>query len=785
MLVTNYSYEDAPTLYQFHLSDARIRAVMGPFGSGKSSCCLFELIQKGLAQKPGRDGIRRTRFAIIRNCYDDKTEVLTDKRGWKLFKDLQPDDKVATLHGDNLVYEYPLYYYESDYNGEMITLNLQNVDLKVTPNHKLYVSKINSKTKIRSGYHFRYAQDIYGQTSYELKTNANWNGGESEYSEKFFEFLGLWYAEGNADIYNGRYHLVISQKKYTEYVEKLLNDNGLEWSKCDKGNSNFNYRIKINDNTRNIIHKLKNVGKSLNKYLPLWIKEAPATHLRAFVHGFIIGDGHYKQGPRDSTRLFTASAQLANDLQEIIFKSGYSSILNKHSNLQYYITILTDTRNTPQPSKRHWGKENYNGKVYCVEVSTHIIYVRRNGKAVWCSQTYSQLKDSTIRTVLYWFPEIYYGKYRIADHNYIITAFENTEIELNFRALDRPDQVDNLLSVEYTGAWINEFREVPKAVLDHLDGRLGRFPPKQDGGATWKGIVMDTNPFDTDSPYYKIFEVEKPEGWVLFKQPSGLSKKAENRKWLVDNYYEDLMIGKDPSYVNVYVHGNYGYIKEGIPVFEHTYNDELHVYKEELKPVDGRELIIGIDAGLTPAAAICQITPLGFFNVLDELISNGIGMQQFANNMLSPLLNTKYHGYKHICVLDPSAYDSRSQTDEKTCREVLEMSGFKVERAKSNDLSSRIMAVEGLLSKMTQGKPTFRLNQNCGTIRAGFNSKYCYRRLKVSEDRYTESPSKNSYSHIMDALQYAAMYVSDNIMTARKKRRRNHSRWQPSSIAGY
>ena len=409
--------------------------------------------------------------------------------------------------------------------------------------------------------------------------------------------------------------------------------------------------------------------------------------------------------------------------------------------------------------------------------------IRRTRWAV-IRNTYRQLLDSTIRTVLHWFPEIYYGKYRVADHDYIITAFDNTEIELNFRALDRPDQVDNLLSVEYTGAWINEFREIPKAVVDHLDGRLGRFPAIKDGGPTWKGIVMDSNPFDTDSPYYRIFEIEKPKSWTLFKQPSGLSNKAENRKWLEPNYYEDLMVGKDQSYVNVYIHGNYGYIKEGTPVFEHTYNDELHVSKEELRPVEGRELVIGIDAGLTPAATICQITPLGFFNILDEVVSDGIGMQQFSKNMLKPLLATKYHDYKYICVLDPSAYDSRSQTDEKTCRDILELEGFKVERANSNDLSARIIAVENLLSRMTHGNPVLRLSPNCGVLRAGFNSKYCYRRLRVSEDRYKETPTKNTYSHVMDALQYAAMYVS-NITSPVKRKRRQHTRWQPSSIAGY
>ena len=38
-----------------------------------------------------------------------------------------------------------------------------------------------------------------------------------------------------------------------------------------------------------------------------------------------------------------------------------------------------------------------------------------------------------------------------------------------------------LLSLELTGAWINEAREVPKAILEGLTGRVGRYPKKEGG----------------------------------------------------------------------------------------------------------------------------------------------------------------------------------------------------------------------------------------------------------------------------------------------------------------
>lgn len=52
----------------------------------------------------------------------------------------------------------------------------------------------------------------------------------------------------------------------------------------------------------------------------------------------------------------------------------------------------------------------------------------------------------------------------------------------------------------------------------------------------------------------------------------------------------------------------------------------------------------------------------------------------------------------------------------------------------------------------------FLLDPACGVLRKGFKGGYKYRRIQVTgEERFTDEPMKNNYSHIADALQYAAM----------------------------
>lgn len=60
-------YEASPTLARFHASTKFIRVVRGPAGSGKSVGCVFELLRLALIQRPQADGVRRSRFLVIRN----------------------------------------------------------------------------------------------------------------------------------------------------------------------------------------------------------------------------------------------------------------------------------------------------------------------------------------------------------------------------------------------------------------------------------------------------------------------------------------------------------------------------------------------------------------------------------------------------------------------------------------------------------------------------------------------------------------------------------------------
>src|SRR5690606_13143988 len=94
-------------------------------------------------------------------------------------------------------------------------------------------------------------------------------------------------------------------------------------------------------------------------------------------------------------------------------------------------------------------------------------------------------------------------------------------------------------------------------IVDGLQGRVGRYPSAAQGGASWFGLWMDTNPWPTSHWGYHLFSEALPEGFELFEQPDGLSDAAENIENLPPGYYSRLCAGKDTEGVDEYVRGKY------------------------------------------------------------------------------------------------------------------------------------------------------------------------------------------------------------------------------------
>jgi len=408
--------------------------------------------------------------------------------------------------------------------------------------------------------------------------------------------------------------------------------------------------------------------------------------------------------------------------------------------------------------------------------------VRRSRWAI-VRNTNPQLRTTTIKTWLEWFPEDVFGKFNWSPPYTHRIVKGDLDLEVIFLALDRPEDVRKLLSLELTGAFVNEARELPKSIIDAVTMRLRRYPSARHGGPSWTGLIADTNAPDEDH-WWPIMAGEvplpdhiseeegrmlvKPEGWKFFNQPAGMiemkgkdgvvtgyriNPKAENLEYIGEEYYKQIIQGKSKSWIDVYVMNRLGSVADGRPVYR-DFSPAVHVAKEPLNYVDGVPIVVGMDFGLTPAAVFCQNVRNRWF-VLHEVVTQDMGASGFAR-LLREEMAKKFPGQNFVFWGDPAG-DHRAQTDEKTPFEILRGAGIMARPAPTNDPSARIDTVTSVLTRMVEGNPAFVVDPSCKVLIYGFQSGYQYRRLNVSgSERYDDVPDKrNKSSHVHDALQYA------------------------------
>lgn len=315
-------------------------------------------------------------------CYDKETEVLT-REGWKKFKEVKVEDEIAEYKPESkeLVYSSHLGYYEEDFDGEMIGVESQQIDMLVTPRHHIFFNQ----------------EIIEAQEVYECKGNfqrivKNWKSPNQEVDLNLAEFLGFWFAEGSVTTKrkkNPYQYPVLTQSTNLDYVYDLLGRLGLPYRIEKKSTGGYNFIIK----DRNLGEEFSAFGKARTKRIPIEYKNFPKAALIAFIEGFTRGDGSRRV---KDWNLYSSSKGLLDDLQEMEIKAGYVGNLREHRTTNSFsdkkkwkLSVNKRYGHYPYVEKRHWYKKKYKGKVYCMNMpGDPLIIVRRNGKTLISGRTW-------------------------------------------------------------------------------------------------------------------------------------------------------------------------------------------------------------------------------------------------------------------------------------------------------------------------------------------------------------------------------------------------------------
>jgi len=399
-------------------------------------------------------------------------------------------------------------------------------------------------------------------------------------------------------------------------------------------------------------------------------------------------------------------------------------------------------------------------------------------------KTFTDLKNTTIKTLLNWFPMTAMHWSPPLEGRLELPCVKNdgtkVVIEFLFYSLDSPNIIDSLMSLELSGVWINEATQIPFKVIHAAHGRIGRFQPFPGVMLKSFGTIMDTNSPDESNWWHRLERVAKPPEIAFFVQPPALLKRVDARTgkiWYEDNdgrdpsvpaaenvenlaegfgYYHKQIVGADDDTVNRLILNRFGVTMDGKPVYP-EYNPAVHFYDGSIRFEPGMALLMGTDFGRTPATVFAQLGLDGQLRVIGEVTADNVSTEGFIEEFLRPRLMNRYKF--PMCGLlnfaDPAGANP-DQVVQMTCIQNFNRYGIRTVAAQvpQNRFELRRDCVSELLRSMRGKSPAVIISNDCKTLLKGFNGGYRYRRVRGADERFSDAPEKNEFSHIHDAFQY-------------------------------
>ncbi len=368
------------------------------------------------------------------HCLSMDHEVLTEN-GWKFHNQLTLDDKVATLKDGKLVYEKPIkILHYPDYEGDMYNIKTQMIDLNVTTNHRMWISKKFGRDQKWLPHDFALVSDIIGK-QVRYKKDAIWDvpdyqfvlpsitdGNNVFHPEKTFDmnawitFFGIWIAEGWTTTAKDKrypnsqsYRVDICQCK--ERVRNVIYDSitklGYHYGLPSED------KITITDKQLYTYMQPLSVGAP-QKRLPDWVWKLSAKQAQLLLHSMILGDGSINNKVNGTQSCYyTSSVGLAGDVMKLCLHIGWSATKTLHHDVGNKTTYLgrdiiarhklwrlgiNKSKNMPTVNHGHVGTQDAQTEVvthqkcpvFCLEVPSGVFYVRRDGKSVWTGNSRSR-----------------------------------------------------------------------------------------------------------------------------------------------------------------------------------------------------------------------------------------------------------------------------------------------------------------------------------------------------------------------------------------------------------
>ena len=367
-------------------------------------------------------------------------------------------------------------------------------------------------------------------------------------------------------------------------------------------------------------------------------------------------------------------------------------------------------------------------------------------------KTMPALRDSTLHEYkASVHPEV--GHYREKAEQYL---FKNKSF-INFRGLDDPNKAK---STEYALIVMEEADEFTFEDFQFLSGRVrkrGDWPLR---------IVLVLNPCDENHWIYKQFVKNR----AAYDNAGGLLvlhfSTYDNVKHLPVGYIDQVTAGMTADEIDRYIHGMWGTIIKGQPIYGQLINPALHLRKFVGEPTI---LLRGWDFGFNhPACSFRLKDEYNRSNIAFEMMGEKEELDVFARRVIAETDNRFGRALSVQDYGDPRGHDKAAAGGD-TCFDVLEGLGIYAtgERGVREYVEPGIKKVRTELSTLVQGIPQLTIDPgNAPILKAAYIGKY----VRGDDGK----PFKDGfYDHLCDADRYISHHdaVNDAVSEAIKRKR--------------
>lgn len=336
-------------------------------------------------------------LAISQGCYDDETEILTEK-GFIRFIDLKRYNhslKVAQVAEDAGSFDFVNYTNFIEYKTSECLYSFKNAEaqtnLLVTGNHRMAtqnIKKINGKKQWKKELRIVEADKLSCNRDVRFVNAVPKKDGNKHFLTPIERFLIAYQADGSTNPIGCSNGNVSGSKIYNFHFKKQRKINRLENILSEAGL--YHTKLFGKDNDTTLCVRVPN-AISATKNFNDWVNITNITQEWAcsFIEELKHWDGSYKS--ENSIKYSTINSKNADITQIIGIIAGYKTKLLKQvrditRQDLYSVYFVKNSRYTSAekitPEKKH-----YNGFVYCVTVPTGLLIVRRCGAITICGNS--------------------------------------------------------------------------------------------------------------------------------------------------------------------------------------------------------------------------------------------------------------------------------------------------------------------------------------------------------------------------------------------------------------